>query len=275
MGTHGLKMLFVVWRFVWKPFHGLCALHCFRLHEHENHGLKMLSVVWLCMWKPIRGQCALHWLLECTNTKTMVWRCCSWFEEVCENISVANVHFIGWSITRTRKPWFEDVALGFTIMWKPVCALYALSVVLIRLTENSLQVTSHSESFAALEKPWFEDVNLSCCASSLLSECLVVMSHRIWISNYENQWFEDVALGLEICVKTSLWPMCTSLFFGYTNTKTMVWKCLPWFEDGLKTCLWPMCTSFVFGCTYTKTLVWRCLPWFEDRLKTCSLPMCT
>jgi hypothetical protein len=97
-----------------------------------------------------------------------------------------------------------------------------------------------------------------------MSECLVVLSRWIRIGSYGNQWFKYVVIVLRISVKTSLWPMCTSLFFGYTITKNMVWRCLPWFEDGLKTCPWPMCKLFNFGCKLTNTLVWRCSAWFKD-----------
>jgi hypothetical protein len=71
------------------------------------------------------------------------------------------------------------------------------------------------------------------------------MSRRIWIGNDKMPLFEDVVRGLQICVKTCLWPMCTSLFSVARTRK-------PWFEEvvrGLaiyvKTDPWPMCISLV------------------------------
>jgi hypothetical protein len=102
----------------------------------------------------------------------------------------------------------------------------------------------HNYSFG---ESWFEYVCLCCCASSLPSECLVVLSLSIRISNSGSPWFQKCLPRLEdLCSYHSV-ANVHFICFSFARPRK------PWFEDvfvDLKICVqttqWPMYASFPF-----------------------------
>jgi hypothetical protein len=86
----------------------------FRLHDHENHGLKMLFVgLKICVQTTPWPMCTSFVFAFARPRKPWFEDVVRWFEDLCENHSSANVHFIRFSFARPRKPWFENVVRWF------------------------------------------------------------------------------------------------------------------------------------------------------------------